>query len=157
MGRWHRPASVPTRPRPQGGFTLLEAIVSLALVSTVVLALASGLLTSVRSSDSAKRTQEIDASLSSFAESIKTAPYPTAGGSCPTGSEFQVAYDAWPDRWSQGGVTTEVISAEPWDPSSGEYTSSCPGADPFVHLLTLRVERSGDGNSTTGKVVVAKR
>ncbi len=126
------------RRRGQGGFTLLEAIVSLGLVSTVILVLAGGLLTSVKSSQSAKQTQEIDAALSAVAESYRAAP-PT---SCTVTSITVVDYS----------MSVEAI--ESLAPTSTTSTPPVWGAcsDP-PYRLTIKLTGT-DGSSATGQVVV---
>ncbi len=108
-------ASACKRGRGQGGFTLLEAIVSLALVSTVVLTLAAGLLTTVRSSASAKGTQLVDGALSAYAESFKGS-YPVGVSSpCPTSADFMSAANppAWLDE-DPAVVAYSVSRTEGW-------------------------------------------
>jgi Tfp pilus assembly protein PilV len=131
---------------------LIEAVVSVGLVSTVVLALAAGLLTSIKSSQAAKETQEIDAALASFTESLKGMPYPTVAGACPTLDEFKATWSTWADRWQSTGVTTELTGVRHWDGDS--YESACPATNPFIHLL--EVEVTVNGSLTTGIVVVSK-
>ena len=143
----------------QGGFSLLETLVSIALTAIVVLALAAGLLTTIKSSDIAARVQVADSSLSSFAESLRSMHYPEPSvGTCPTADGvdgYATAYGAYADAWSAPDVTTEVLSIEHWDPSTQDFTSSCPATgNPHVHRLTIGVEI--DGESTTGQVVVGR-
>jgi type II secretory pathway pseudopilin PulG len=139
-GRLHR--------RGQGGFTLLEAVVSLGLVSGVVLALAGGLLTSVKSSQAAKETQEIDTALSVYTEGFKA----LQPGMCPPLTSTTVlGYDA---------EVTMVESAEPIPTSTStsttaplDWESTCTNEHvPYRLSVTLT---DGDGSSVSGQVVVA--
>jgi type II secretory pathway pseudopilin PulG len=147
-----RASSGVTRRRGEGGFGLIEAVVSVGLVSTVVLALAAGLLTSVKSSQAAKETQEVDAALSSFAESLKGMPYPTHAGPCPTLAEFQATWDTWDQHWQSDGVAPVLTGVRHWDGDS--YETTCPDPNPWVHQLDIQV--TVNGNTASGYVVVAK-
>ncbi len=134
--------------RGQAGFTLLEAIVSLALVSGVVLSLAAGLLTTVRSSTSAKDTQLADAALSAYAESFKGE---TLGSCSPGDGTFPEPEPAWfaasasVDSWA-------VTKVEEWN---GSGWGPCTGSSD-AHRLTVEVKvEASDGQQTaTGQVGV---
>jgi prepilin-type N-terminal cleavage/methylation domain-containing protein len=151
--------------RNQSGFTLLEAIVSMALIATVILALATGLLTSVKSSASAKGTQLADGALSAYAENFK-GRYPTSPANpCPSPSEFMAtagtpAWFAEPDS----GIASPppvVTQTEGWDETteSWELCTSRPALDSGLARLTVSVRvDTGDGDirESTGQVVVRK-
>lgn len=141
------------RSRDDSGFLLVEVVISIALISMVILALAVGLLTAIRSSDAANRQQIVDSALSSASESIRSMPYPSSASTCPTEVDYQSAYDAYPEAWAAPGVVVTVAGIEHWDPTNGSYDSSCPGPlDPLVHRLTLEVD-VGDDDASAQVVV----
>ena len=135
----------------QSGFTLIESIVSLALVTTVVVGLAAGLLTSVRSSGTARVTQEIDSALSAYAESRKSA-YSADIGDCPEPSDFETPLPELPF-----GATGSVVGSEVWDVPSGSWqpcVTSPTNNDSGVHRLRVEV---AIGDSTASAQVVVRR
>lgn len=140
----------------QGGFTLIEAVISIAITAMVILGLAAGLLTAVRSSDAAARTQRKDSALASFSESLKTAPYPEVASGCPSLTDFQTSWDDYVadgKGWTDPDVSNATITGvEYWDPGSGDYEPACPGADAHVNRLTLEVTVHGE--TSVGQVVV---
>ena len=146
------------RSRGQGGFGLLESIVSIALVSGVVLTLAAGLLTTVRSSTSAKDTQLVDAALSAYAESFKGQ---SLGTGCP--SQLDPSFPAPEPGWftdPDSSVTSYgVTEVQGWDYSDpGDPWKTCVGGLPAstAHRLTVEVtvEASDGARTASGQVVV---
>lgn len=143
--------------RSESGYLLIEVIISIALTSMVILGLAVGLVTAVRSSTAADRQQAKDSALSSAAESIRSMDYPTPAGTCPTASEYQAAFDSYVLSglgWSAPDALVAVDQIEHWDPVSGSFGSACPVADPSVHRLTLELTFS-DG-TVRGQTVVGR-
>ena len=160
-----------SRPRSQGGFGLLEAVVSLALVSTVVLTLAGGLLTSVKSSTSAKGTQQVDAALSAYAESFKGVAFDPGWAACPSaGTEVGGVWEegdfegagtapAWFTAADTDVVDHRVTATEGWDGSEWQACGSWSGAEPpgSVRLTISVTVQAADGLKTsTGQVVVRR-
>ncbi len=149
--------------RSQAGFTLLEAVVSLALVSGVILTLATGMLTTLNSSNSAKGTQIVDGALSAYTESFKglypvQAPEAT---NCPSPSAF-VALGSEPPWFTapESNVTSwSVILAEGWDDPNGQWVD-CTAGGPSSGVARLTVEVTADtpagSQTTTGQVVVRR-
>jgi hypothetical protein len=169
-----RAARMP-RGRGQGGFTLLEAVVSLALVSTVVLGLAAGMLTALRSSASAKATQAVDVALSAYTESFKvicapmdaittttTTPcerYPAA--ECPLPPDFEALVRL--PEWFGTEVVVGVESTEGWDetaptPEWVDCNAWGPRPASGIHRLTVgvTVDTAEGPETSTGQVVVRR-
>ena len=61
--------------RSQTGATLVEVLIALALVGILVLALASGMLTLIKTSTETTKRQQVELALGSFTESLKSGPY----------------------------------------------------------------------------------
>jgi type II secretory pathway pseudopilin PulG len=147
--------------RSQSGFTLLEAIVSLALVSGVVLTLAAGMLTTVKSSNSAKGTQIVDVALSAYTEGFKGVyPARTPGAtSCPDPSEFEAmsTEPAWFTADVSNLTSWNVTLAEGWDDPAGSWVD-CTAGGPASGVTRLTVEVAADTpagpQTATGQVVV---
>lgn len=129
--------------RGQGGFSLIEVIVSVLLVSLVVLALAAGFMTIVRvNADTAER-QVVDQAIGSYAESLTTAQYlpcddPTQPGSV---ANYTATYPT--GSWTPApGVDADIVGVEYWDGTSG-FAATCPATpsagDQGAQRLTVEV------------------
>jgi prepilin-type N-terminal cleavage/methylation domain-containing protein len=140
------------RPRAQHGFVLIEVVVSLALVGSVVLALAGALLMLVNSTRSTSEQQQIQLALSAMSESLLVAPYLP----CPDDADvdaYNDAYAAWPSRWTptKPGMQASIVAVEYWNeqlPSAdgGErpgFGDVCPTIDQGAQRLTVEVVWKG--------------
>jgi len=140
----------------QAGFTLVEVLIALALAGVVVLGLASGLFTLIRTSNDTLQRQQIQVALGNFGESLKAAPYRAcddpAGNA--TAAAYQSAYDAWGVRWvPRPGMGASIVKVEYWDPEARVFEPACDGPDAGAQRLTLHVTWAGRG----GKAQVVKR
>lgn len=128
----------------------------MALVTTVVLALAGALLMLVRTSESTAEQQQIQIALTGMTESLVTGPYLP----CPTGAgvaDYRAAYDAWPDRWTptKAGMQARIVGVEYWSESADAFVASCPSQDDGAQRI--EVEVAWQGQSDTAQVVTAAR
>jgi prepilin-type N-terminal cleavage/methylation domain-containing protein len=120
----------------QAGFTLLEVVISVALVSLVVLGLATGFITLVRTNGSTYRQQQVDHAATNFAESLKAVQYQPC---VPAGADPD--YGAAPDLWAPSDdLQVEVVDVEYWDPAEGDFDDTCVGADAGAQRVTVRAE-----------------
>lgn len=80
-------ASDPRRTRPtassrgtecQAGYSLVESLVAILLVTTVILGIAAGILTTVRATRTVSQVQKSEAALTDATEQIKAAHYDTS-------------------------------------------------------------------------------
>lgn len=119
----------------QAGFSLIEVVIAVALVSLSVLSLAMGFLTLMRANAATAAQQEADHAAANFSESLKAAGYqPCAPGSTPD-------YDADAALWSPpSGVQVRVVHVEYWSPASRAYVDSCPSGDTGTQRVTVRAE-----------------
>lgn len=118
-----------SRARGQGGFTLLETVVALIVVSIAILTIAYGLLTSVNIDNNSNLQQRTNLALTTFIENL---PYSAPGPDC-------VPVTDPPPRTGTGGIP---------GPSHGadliEDTLSRPNPDPSgvpARLPNPEVER----------------
>ncbi len=133
----------------QGGFTLMEIIVSVMLVSIVVLGIAAGFLGLVRTSRMTQEQQAVDHAVTNYSESLKSAEYLSCG--TPTG------YDASTGLWaSDRGVDVWVEDVEYWNKATGTFDSSC-GTDGGSQRLTIRAEWPGGDRERQGQIVIRSR
>lgn len=123
------------RRATQGGFSLLEIVIAVALVSVSVLALATAFLTLVRTNAATGNQQTADHAAANYAESMKALSYQP----CTTSATPDYGDD--PGAWTpSSGVQVDVVDVEFWDPSTQDYVDSCPGADSGTQRITVRAE-----------------
>ena len=142
----------------QSGFTLIEVLIALMLAGVVVLGLASGLFTLIRSTNATMQRQQIQVALSNLGESLKAAPYlPCDDPADATVQAYQDAYDAWGVRWTPPvGMTARIVGVEYWDRATRSYVdaaTACAAGDQGAQRLTVQVDFSG----RDGKAQVVKR
>lgn len=122
--------------RGQAGLTLIEIIISVALVSMVVLGLATGFLTLIRTNSATYRQQQVDHAATNYAESLKAVQYEPC---VPAGADPD--YGAAPDLWTPSDdLQVEVVDVEFWDPGTSDYVDDCTGADAGTQRVTVRAE-----------------
>jgi Tfp pilus assembly protein PilV len=163
--------------RGQSGVTLIEAVLSLIVVSVAIISIAGGLLTSVRVDDKANRRQRANLALTTFVENM---PYVSPPGSCATSptahatslynntvtmtANGQAVPQPEVQQWLDRGAVFTVTDVEysDWRVVTGEeqFTASCndkptsPDPNrptPFYPVIRVTVEAclgSGPGASS---------
>jgi Tfp pilus assembly protein PilV len=127
--------SAPGRDSGQAGFSLLEIIIAVMLVSMVVLSLATGFLTLVRTNRMTYEQQQVDHATTNYAESLKSVVY------LPCGPSGTPDYGSDASLWTPPPeVQVSVVDVKYWDASTGDYESTCPNGDTGAQLLTIRAE-----------------
>lgn len=124
--------------RPQSGFSLIEVLIALMLISVVVLAIAAGVLTLLRTTRATMERQQVQHGLANFGEALKAAPYLPCDEGGDLGA-YESAYAGWAGAWTPpDGMTTEIVDVEHWDRDSQSY-GACAGEDQGAQQLTLEV------------------
>ena len=135
------------------------------LVGTVIVALAAGMLTMVRATQTTAEEQRLQAALASFTESLRATDYLPCGDSPPpTPGAYETAHEAQPGHWdpatADGVLSAEIIEVEHWVSATpgpyGAYEDDCPSDDEGRQLLTVRVELDG-GREGVAQVVLSDR
>ncbi len=120
----------------QAGVGLVESLVAVALLSTVVLALASGMLSLLGTSRANAQTQKLEAAATAWTESLKVVPYIE----CATPADYDLANP--PAGWTAPtGGTATVTAVEHWQPDAagfGTFGPTCT-ADAGAQRLTVLV------------------
>lgn len=145
--RGHR-ASRASRCRGEGGVSLIEVLVVIAVLIPVVLAATLGLLTSARLATNTKVSQELNAAAASFGESLKEVTYVD----CAIPGDFDGAAGLW-EPPADSSITIEIQAVEYWEQSSADYVSSCPSTDEAAQRITFEL---ADLDSDT-RLTVVKR
>ena len=136
--------------RSQTGATLVEVLIALALVGILVLALASGMLTLIKTSTETTKQQQVELALGSFTESLKSGPY-TKCAALVAGSPYPNTTDWVPP---QSSMTASLVKIEYWDKSSTSFVAACPASgDQGTQRLTVQVNL--EDRSSTAQVVKA--
>lgn len=135
----------------QAGFSLIETLISIALISIVLGAIAGGVLVSIRSSTSVNTAQRADVVLNSFSEAIKQLPYEA----CLDTAYYRGQYQKYENALRDAGrpvLSSATTSVEVSTVTHGGL-SSCTSADgdPGVQEWTLKV--TVKGRSRTAVVV----
>jgi hypothetical protein len=150
----------PVRPVPAGqaGVGLVESLVAVALLSTVVLALASGMLSLLGTSRANAQTQKLQAAVTAWTESLKVIPYED----CATPADYDLANP--PAGWTAPTNGTATVTAvEHWQPDPGgfgTFGATCPtgaggtAADAGAQRITVDVATAEA--STTAQIVVRR-
>ena len=147
----------------QGGFSLIEILICVALVGSVILALAAGMLTLIKTNRVTSQRQQIQLALGSYTESLKASEYIacTAGLPVPTPAEYQANYSVWAPRWvpTKAAMTATITGVEYWNDSAaptGGFAATCPvGGDASTQRLTVEV--TWQGRTGTAQVVKSYR
>ena len=136
--------------RSQTGATLVEVLIALALVGILVLALASGMLTLLKTSTETTKQQQVELALGSFTESLKSGPY-TKCAALVAGSPYPNTA-AWVPP--QSSMTASLVKIEYWDTRSTSFVAACPASgDQGTQRLTVQV--NFEDRSSRAQVVKA--
>lgn len=147
----------------QGGFSLIEILICIVLIGTVIMALAAGMLTMVRTTGVTTQRQQIQFALASYTESLKAGPYLTCtpNVAAPTPASYETKFATWAPMWApdRPGMTARILNVEYWSESagpSGGFVTTCPATgDQATQRLTVQVDyRTRTG---TAQVVTSYR
>ena len=153
------------RGRRQDGYTLIEVLIAVMLVGTVIIAVAAGMLTMMRSTRATAEEQRLQAALASFTESLRATDYlPCSGSPAPTAGSYEAAHEAMSGHWDPAAVDgiedAGITDVDHWVSSGGygEYQDDCPTTgDEGRQLLTVRVTLDGGERSGVAQVVLSDR
>lgn len=163
--------TVPSSHTPgQSGFSLIETLIVIVLISTVVLTFAVGLQTSVISDGKTNREQRLNLALTSLTEGFRRVTVPDDIWNCvdsfaePTIEEAYLAlYNSLPagERKGTDAVTSfAVTDVAYWQPGSfdvpgatvpGHFDSTC---EPSAGAVRLQVQVRLSDSKLTGEVVM---
>lgn len=143
--------------RSQAGFSLVEVLICVMLVSIVILGLAAGMLTLLRVTKATSERQQIEVALGRFTENLLVSAYiPCAPTPAP--SPNVTNYNNVPGRWNpeKPGMTATIIGVEYWNDAQKKFASTCPpGLDQGTQRLKVQVEWRG--RTGTAQIVKSYR
>lgn len=135
------------RPRPlrgaasQAGFTLVELLLTIAILGVGVLVIVGGMMTSIQVSDLGRRQADGQTQLRAYAETVAGAAYANCATSYATPS------------YSPPAGYTAAMAVAYWDGTSA-FTATC-GTDRGLQRVTLTITAT-DGRGLES-VAIAKR
>lgn len=146
-----------TRAGGQPGFSLVEALVALALCGMLLVGVIPGLFTTVTASTHNRDRSIAATRLTAVSDQFKVLESkPGVYKACAGPSQLEAAFNADP-AGTLGGATLKVVSVQYWNGTS--YVTglaTCPTKDRGIQLVTIKV-LVGSGSaatSATGVVVV---
>jgi Tfp pilus assembly protein PilV len=122
-------------------------LISILLVSTVVLALATGMLTLVRTTESNRQRQQIQLALGNVSEGVRAMDYIDCGTAAAYRADYGTPASA---NWTptRAGMSYDILDVEYWNASSRSFQGSCPADDGGAQQLTLKVDWRGREGTT---------
>lgn len=127
-------------PRSEAGFTLVELLLTIAILGIAVVAVVGAMMTSIQVSDLGRRQADGQTQLRAYAEAVAGAGYTTCATSYPT-------------SYSPPSGYTAAMTVAYWDGSSA-FTATC-GTDKGLQRVTLTITATDGRGSET--VAIAKR
>lgn len=140
---WSGRTSGRSKGSPDGGYTLVEMLLAVAILGLGVLTVVGGMMTSILVSDLGRRSADGQGALRAYAEAVANdtysncaSSYPAAGFSAPIGfsTSLTVSY---------------------WVPSTTSFSPTCPATDSGLQRIRLTLTAT-DGRGSES-VLVAKR
>lgn len=145
------------------GFTLIEVIITVALISIAfvgILSAVGGLVLSGAQNKSAAQVQATVRNVAAFTQSFDSAPYKLCGATAPTPAEsYQSAITS--GAAVPSGFTATITGVQFWNGDTpATFAGACPGAgDQGLELVTVNVSSSGAqiGGAFSKSLTVLKR
>ena len=116
------------RRRGQAGATLVEILMMLVVTVPLVLTASLGMFTAVGSSATTTTRQHLEATLSSYSESLRVMP---AAEPCASAAELEAHWSSWSDRWQPesvgdaGAPDLRILEVTHWDGSTASFSADC--------------------------------
>lgn len=138
----------------ENGETLLELLVSVAIMGTAFVAILAGIGTTLIATDSHRQQATTEAVLRSYAERILD-PTDVAYVACATTANYAspTGFSLPATGWSAS--VTSVLARQGDSPPT--FAASCPSPDKGLQQLTLRVQSPAGQHRATETVVIVKR
>ncbi len=124
------------RARHEGGLSLIELLVTVAILGIAFVSILGGMSTSIIASDIHRKQAIGQTVLRSYADALKRAAYED----CATSSSYATVVITPP-----AGFDTPVITdVDHWTPDSNPvaFQDACPSTDAGIQRITLSVQSS---------------
>lgn len=126
-------------PHGQGGFTLVEMLLAVAILGVGVLTLVGGMMTSIHVSDLERRQADGQTALRAYAEAVSNDTY----------TDCATSYPAAGFTSPPGFTVTQTVTY--WVPAGSSFSSTCPAPDAGLQRIRLTV------TATDGRAVESLR
>jgi type II secretory pathway pseudopilin PulG len=140
-------------PHGEQGETLIELLVTIAIMSTAVVAIVGGLMVAIRVSDLHRKQVTAGAAVRAFAEKLEQAVDGTPSGyvDCASTASYTSIANAITTQYA--GFTATITSADGhpikyWNSSTSTFVTTCPETDQGLQQISIQVS----GTSSMGKV-----
>jgi type II secretory pathway pseudopilin PulG len=138
------------RARSERGDTLVEVLMTMAIMAIAFVGILSGLATAIRLGGIHRGQANADVVLTSAAESVKNQTY------VPCPAVLLTSYNptlgvTLPSGWSSSNVT--VTAVQKWNGTT--FQASCPATDQGLELITVTAT-TPDGKSTESIDVIKR-
>ncbi|MFN8035061.1 MAG: type II secretion system protein [Acidimicrobiia bacterium] len=147
-------------PNSEEGFTFLEVLVTLAILSISFVAILSAIVTLISTTDQHKALAKGESAVRALGEFVKSEAS-TAYVACTTGNtpvaNYQGGADAAGSTSGFSGFTPTVVSVEAWNGDSPATFVPCAAVDNGAQRITLRVTGTSLGRQFTQTLTVVKR
>lgn len=143
----------------EAGFTLMEVLITVALMSIAFVAILGALGTMIAAGSTHRALSTGEVAVRDLAEAVKSeslVPYVDCGSgplaSYSSGISNPATFDPPP------GFSATVVSVTYWQgDAAGTFNSTCPSPDTGAQLVRLRVEGSSGTRPASQEVEVVKR
>jgi prepilin-type N-terminal cleavage/methylation domain-containing protein len=129
----------------EAGVTLIESLVSIAILGIAFAVFVGGMFTSILGSDVHRKQATAETVIRQYAEAVKSIGW----SDCATSSSFAAAV---PSGYST--FTSTVTGVTYW--SAGAFVATCPAPDQGLQKVTLRVA-SNDGRDAESVEIVKRK
>lgn len=127
-----------------GGYTLVELLLAVAVLGLGVLTVVGGMMTSILVSDLGRRSAEGQSAVRAYAEAVANDTYAACATTYPA-SGFSVP----------SGYTT-TLTVTYWDPSASSFMTTCPATDAGLQRIRLTVSAT-DGRGSEALSIAKRR
>lgn len=128
----------------EGGSTLAEVLVTVAILGITFVAIIGGLGTAILTSDIDRRQANAQNGLRTFAEQVRSEAYVA----CPAAPSYGSSYSA-------PASMTKTVTVEYWVALTDTYVGVCPLTDDGLQRITLTLASTDD--RVREPVVIFKR
>ena len=139
------------RARGEQGDTLVEVLITIAILGIAFVGILAGLGTAIRLSGIHRGQANADVVVVSAADSVKAQSY-VACPSVTTSSYTPTSGVTLPTGWSASNVT--IVSVQKWNGTT--FQASCPATDQGLQRITVKATSPDNGGSSE-QVDVIKR
>lgn len=142
-----------------GGFTLVEVLITVALMSIAFVAILGSLGTMIASGSSHRAVTTAEVAIRDLAEFVKSdtsVAYQDCGATPAPLASYTDAVDA--GYTPPTGFSASVLSVTSWQgDSAGTFNATCPTPDAGAQLVRLRVTGGHGGRTSTQEAEIVKR